>query len=200
MPQPQATPDYPGQAVRERVQMLLQNTWSTSNGEQKLNASVSTPVTMATPMMGALYEPTPWMDVFVPATVQAGGAPYTRAGSFQLELKGMEKKRTSKAMLKIVPLPTKASKIQSPPLMDEVTLKHPFSLAVYGMTGSGKTVAVLNLLTHPQMYGQYFDEVFIFSGQIRRLFRRPGTAQAARFHQQNGTRTAQDHPVSEEGC
>jgi hypothetical protein len=65
--------------------------------------------------------------------------------------------------LKIKPLPTKATKISSPPLMEEVDLKHPFSLAVYGMTGSGKTVAVLNLLTNPQMYGEYFDEVYLFS-------------------------------------
>jgi hypothetical protein len=47
--------------------------------------------------------------------------------------------------------------------MEEVDLTHPFSLAVYGMTGSGKTVAVLNLLTNPQMYGEYFDEVYLFS-------------------------------------
>jgi hypothetical protein len=30
--------------------------------------------------MNTLYTPTPWMDVFVPASVQAGGKPYTRAG------------------------------------------------------------------------------------------------------------------------
>jgi hypothetical protein len=47
--------------------------------------------------------------------------------------------------------------------MEEVDLKHPFSLAVYGMTGSGKTVAVLNLLTNPHMYGEYFDEMYLFS-------------------------------------
>lgn len=66
-------------------------------------------------------------------------------------------------MLRIKPLPTKATKLQSPPFMEEVDLKHPFSLAVYGMTGSGKTVAVLNLLTNPHMYGEYFDEVYLFS-------------------------------------
>jgi hypothetical protein len=82
MPREQIAPSYPAQAVRERVQMLLQNTYSTSNGEQKLNANVSTPVTMATPMMSTLYQPTPWMDAFVPANVQAGGAAYTRAGPF----------------------------------------------------------------------------------------------------------------------
>ena len=66
-------------------------------------------------------------------------------------------------MLRIKPLPTRAKNIESPPLMDQVDLKHPFSLAVYGMTGSGKTVAVLNLLTSPHMYGSYFDEVYLFS-------------------------------------
>ena len=66
-------------------------------------------------------------------------------------------------MLKIHPLPTRASKLQSPKLMEEIELKHPFSLAVYGMTGSGKTVAVLNLLTNGDMYGGYFDEMYLFS-------------------------------------
>jgi hypothetical protein len=70
-------------------------------------------------------------------------------------------------MLKILPLPTRASKLESPPLMAEVDLKHPFSLAVYGMTGSGKTVAVLNLLTNPEMYGGYFDETYLFSATGR---------------------------------
>jgi hypothetical protein len=66
-------------------------------------------------------------------------------------------------MLKIVALPTKAKKLMSPPLMDEINLRHPFSLAVYGMTGSGKTVAVLNLLTNPNMYSGFFDEIYLFS-------------------------------------
>jgi hypothetical protein len=66
--------------------------------------------------------------------------------------------------LKIVPLETRAKNITVPPLMDQIGLKHPFSLACYGMTGSGKTVAVLNLLTNPQMYGgDYFSEVYLFS-------------------------------------
>jgi hypothetical protein len=82
MPREQMAPSYPAQAVRERVQMLLQNTYSTSNGEQKLNAHVSTAVTMSKPMMSTLYQPTPMMDAFVPANVQAGGAAYTRAGAF----------------------------------------------------------------------------------------------------------------------
>lgn len=65
--------------------------------------------------------------------------------------------------LRIVPLPTRAKNVRSPPLMEQVKLEHPFSLAVFGMTGSGKTVAVLNLLTNPSMYGNYFDETWLFS-------------------------------------
>ena len=66
--------------------------------------------------------------------------------------------------LKIRPLPTRAARLRSPPLMEHIDLKHPFSLAVYGMTGSGKTVAVLNLLTNPAMYGGgFFDEMYLFS-------------------------------------
>jgi hypothetical protein len=76
MPREQIAPSYPIQTVRARVQMLLQNTYT----EQKLNVNTATPVLMATPMMNTLYTPTPWMDAFVPASVQAGGRPYTRAG------------------------------------------------------------------------------------------------------------------------
>jgi hypothetical protein len=65
--------------------------------------------------------------------------------------------------LKIRPLPTKAKLISSPELMEQVNLKHPFSLSVFGSTGSGKTVAVLNLLTNTDMYGDYFDEIYLFS-------------------------------------
>ena len=64
--------------------------------------------------------------------------------------------------LKISPLPTRAKNIECPPLMKEIGLEHPFSL-VYGGTGSGKSVSVLNILTLPQMYGNYFDQVFLFS-------------------------------------
>jgi hypothetical protein len=72
-------------------------------------------------------------------------------------------------MLRIKPLPTRATKVVSPPLMEDVDLKHPFSLAVYGMTGSGKTVGVLNLVTNPHMYGEYFDEMYLFGDrQMRR--------------------------------
>jgi hypothetical protein len=80
MPRPQVELSYPAQAVRERVQMLLQNTYATSNGEQKLNSNVATPVTMGTSMMNTLYSPMPWQDVYIPASVQAGGAAHTRAG------------------------------------------------------------------------------------------------------------------------
>ena len=47
--------------------------------------------------------------------------------------------------------------------MEAIDLKHPFSLSVFGSTGSGKTVAILNLLTNPSMYGEYFDDVYLFS-------------------------------------
>jgi hypothetical protein len=67
-------------------------------------------------------------------------------------------------MLKIVPIETRAKNITVPPLMEEIDLKHPLSCAIYGMTGSGKTVAMLNLLTNPDMYGKgFFDETYLFS-------------------------------------
>jgi hypothetical protein len=67
------------------------------------------------------------------------------------------------ATLKIKPIPTKAKNISSPPNMEQVNLMHPFSLSVVGATGSGKTVAVLNLLINDPMYGNYFDEIYLFS-------------------------------------
>jgi hypothetical protein len=42
-------------------------------------------------------------------------------------------------------------------------LETPVQLSCLWHDRSGKTVAVLNLLTNPQMYGGYFDEVYVFS-------------------------------------
>jgi hypothetical protein len=65
--------------------------------------------------------------------------------------------------LKIVPIETKATEIRSPPLMEQINLKHPFSLFLCGNTGSGKSVLAMNLLKQPQMYGKYFDQIYLFS-------------------------------------
>lgn len=83
---------------------------------------------------------------------------------------GIEEKEVSAAPvlanasdnLDIKPLPTNANKHVVPPLMDQINLKHPFSLSIIGNTGSGKTVLCLNLVTNPQMYGGYFDEIHLF--------------------------------------
>ncbi len=64
--------------------------------------------------------------------------------------------------LKIEPVETQASEIKSPPLMDKIGLRHPFSLAFYGASSSGKTVALVNLFTKPQMYGNFFDEIWLW--------------------------------------
>lgn len=65
--------------------------------------------------------------------------------------------------LSIQPIKTQASKLKSPPTMEALDLKHPFSLASIGVTGSGKTCAILNLLTNQYMYGRFFEELWLFS-------------------------------------
>jgi hypothetical protein len=41
--------------------------------------------------------------------------------------------------------------------------KHAFSALVCGKSGSGKTMMLLNLMTRPEFYKDYFDEVFVIS-------------------------------------
>ena len=64
--------------------------------------------------------------------------------------------------LEIKVMETDAHKHENPPLMEGINLKHPFSVSVFGNTGSGKTVLTLNLLTNKHMFGEYFDEVHLF--------------------------------------
>jgi hypothetical protein len=80
MPRPR--PEMPPPSVRQeqRVSMLLQSTYNTTNGALKMNTDTATPVPLSQTMMSTVYESTPMMDAFVPAAVQAGGAPFTRAG------------------------------------------------------------------------------------------------------------------------
>jgi hypothetical protein len=81
-PMPRARAEVPLPSVRQqqRVSMLLQSTYNTNNGMLKINANTATPVPLSQTMMSTLYERTPMMDAYVPASVQAGGAPFTRAG------------------------------------------------------------------------------------------------------------------------
>ena len=66
--------------------------------------------------------------------------------------------------LKIRPLKTNKSKIVINAMMKEHCIpRHPSSVMFCGKSGSGKTQLLLNLLTNPQLYGKYFDVIFLFS-------------------------------------
>jgi hypothetical protein len=72
----------PSQQMKERVAMLLQSSYNSANGQLKMNSNTTTSVPLSQPMMNSLYVPTAWTDTYVPASIQAGGAPFTRAGRF----------------------------------------------------------------------------------------------------------------------
>ena len=45
----------------------------------------------------------------------------------------------------------------------EIMPKFPFSMMISGRSGSGKTNAMLNILTRRELYGNYFHTILIFS-------------------------------------
>lgn len=70
----------------------------------------------------------------------------------------------SKSKYAIEPLETAKSKIPQKCCAKDGTLpKFPFSMIISGRSGSGKTVALLNILTKKQMYGNYFHYILVFS-------------------------------------
>jgi len=65
--------------------------------------------------------------------------------------------------LDIKPLKTKASKHSSPPTMEAIGIKHPFSMGIFGASGSGKTVLTCSLLLKKNMFYRYFDNVYLIT-------------------------------------
>jgi hypothetical protein len=63
----------------------------------------------------------------------------------------------------IKPFPVKAKKMKSPKMMEQLGIKHPFSIGVFGCSGSGKTVCVCNMFTNKNMFRHFFDQVYLFS-------------------------------------
>jgi hypothetical protein len=80
MPRPRPQMPPPSERQERRVSMLLQSTYNTNNGMLKMNANTTTSVPLSQTMMSTVYQKTPMMDTYIPASVQAGGAPFTRAG------------------------------------------------------------------------------------------------------------------------
>ena len=77
-----------------------------------------------------------------------------------IDYKKIDKSET----LDIVPFKTNKSKIKTTTNMDNgVICKHPASIIFNGKSGSGKSNLLLNLLTRPQFYKDYFDLIFFFS-------------------------------------
>jgi hypothetical protein len=46
---------------------------------------------------------------------------------------------------------------------DQVLPKFPFSMMISGSSGSGKTNLMINIMTRPDLYGQYFHRIAVFS-------------------------------------
>ena len=66
--------------------------------------------------------------------------------------------------LDIKPIDTAKNKIKQRPLMEaDVIPRHPSSVIFNGSSGSGKSVLLLNMLTRPEFFGRYFEEVHLFS-------------------------------------
>jgi len=66
--------------------------------------------------------------------------------------------------LDIKPLKTAKNKIKQRPLMEnDIIPRHPSSVIFNGSSGSGKSVLLLNMLTRPEFFGGYFDEIHLFS-------------------------------------
>ena len=86
---------------------------------------------------------------------------------FQMDENKEEDNNDYESVLDITPVATRARGHQSPPLMEQIDLKHPFSLSIIGTTGSGKTVLAVNLLTRDEMYGSYFDEIHLFGHTVK---------------------------------
>jgi hypothetical protein len=67
-------------------------------------------------------------------------------------------------LLKIKPIPTKKKDIPLRPLMEKKIIpKHPFRLILNGTSGSGKSTVLLNLMTKPQFYKDYFDDIYLIA-------------------------------------
>jgi hypothetical protein len=66
--------------------------------------------------------------------------------------------------LKITAMPTDKNKIKVNALMEDCTIpKFPQSLLMVGSTSSGKTTALMNLMTRKDFYKGYHDFIFLFS-------------------------------------
>ena len=66
--------------------------------------------------------------------------------------------------LMMKPLATSKSRIKINPYMEaDIIPRHPASILFCGKSGSGKTMTLVNMLKDRNMYGGYFDIIFLFS-------------------------------------
>jgi hypothetical protein len=65
--------------------------------------------------------------------------------------------------LDIVPFEVKTNKLTNPPMMTAIGIKAPFSMGIFGCSGSGKTVLCCSLMTNPNMFFRYFDYIYLFT-------------------------------------
>lgn len=68
--------------------------------------------------------------------------------------------------LDIKAVKTRAHDHKNRPACEHIKLCHPFSASLIGGTGSGKSVLAVNILTNPNLFGKYFDEVYLVGATV----------------------------------
>ena len=68
--------------------------------------------------------------------------------------------------LDIVPVQTRAHDHQNNAVCVKMELCHPFSASLIGGSGSGKSVLAVNLLTNPNLFGGYFDKIYLVGATV----------------------------------
>ena len=68
--------------------------------------------------------------------------------------------------LDIVPVQTRAHDHQNNAVCMKMELCHPFSASLIGGSGSGKSVLAVNLLTNPNLFGNYFDKIYLIGATV----------------------------------
>ena len=69
-------------------------------------------------------------------------------------------------MLDIRPVKTRAHDHQNRDACEHIGLCHPFSASLIGGSGSGKSVLAVNLLTNDNLFGGYFDDIYLVGATV----------------------------------
>lgn len=76
------------------------------------------------------------------------------------------------SILDITALPTNKDKIVLNAFQDaNIIPRHPFSVIFNGKTRSGKSNLLITLMTKPEFYGGFFDQIYLFAGSPDEAFK-----------------------------